>query len=70
MADIITLGTPTRLDIPPDRVIEAAVGNMKEVVIIGYDNDGNEYFASSVADGADVLWHLERAKKALLEMGD
>lgn len=36
---------------------------------IGYDADGAEYFASSIADGADVLWLLERLKQQLLTTG-
>jgi len=58
----------TKLDIPADKVIESALGNLEGVVILGYDKDGQEYFASSYADGGDMLWLLERAKKALLEV--
>jgi hypothetical protein len=34
------------------------------------DKDGNEYFAASMADGADALWYLKRCEKTLLELGD
>lgn len=60
----------TRLDLDPDRILKNATGYLSEVVILGFTKDGEEYFASSKASGADVLWHLERAKKKLLEMVD
>lgn len=36
------------------------------IVVLGYDPAGEEYFASSIADGADVIWLLERLKLKLL----
>lgn len=56
----------TQLDLPPDRLLEAALGKLEGVVIVGYDKQGAEYFASSYADGGDVLWLLEKAKLKLL----
>ena len=60
----------TKLDIPVDRVLEKAVGQLDSVVILGYDKEGDEYFASSNADGGDVMWLIERAKKRLLDIVD
>lgn len=61
----------TKLDMPPDRILEKALGaNLVSVVILGYDSDGEEYFCSSVADGGEVVWLLERAKMKLLEQVD
>lgn len=68
--NVIPFGGVTRLDIDPDRVLNSAVGKMECVVICGVDKEGNEYFAASMADGADALWYLERCKKKLLEMAD
>ncbi len=68
--NVIPFGGITRLDIDSDRVLNGAIGKLDRVVIAGVDKDGNEYFASSMADGADALWYLERCKKALLEIGD
>lgn len=39
---------------------------MSKVVPIGWDKDGGEYFASTIADGGTVLWLLERLKKQLM----
>lgn len=69
--NVIVLDVVTRLDIPAERVLKAALEHgLESVVICGHDKDGNEYFASSLADGADALWILERCKKKLLEIGD
>lgn len=66
--DVIPLGCVTRLDLPADRVLEGAVGRMEGVVLVGYDKDGDFYFASTYADGGTVLWLLEQCKKKLLEV--
>ncbi len=71
MGDVIPLPIVTRLDVNPERVLESAKdAGLEGVVVIGFDKDGNEYFASSYADGGTVLWLLERLKKKLLEVPD
>ena len=70
MDNVIPLGGITRLDIDPDQILENATGDMESVVIIGYDKQGEEYFASSIADGGDVLWLLERCKLKLMQIVD
>lgn len=70
-AEVIYPGFITRLDIPAERVLKAALERgLETVVIAGFDKDGDEYFASSAADGADALWLMERLKKKLLETPD
>jgi hypothetical protein len=65
--NVIPLGNITRLDLPTDRVLDAVKGDCSDgVVVVGFDNDGQLYFASSIADGGSVLWLLEQAKLALL----
>jgi len=68
VSKVVNIGCITRLDLPPDRLLEHAIGKLEGVVILGYDKEGGEYFASSYADGGDVLWLLERLKKQLLEV--
>lgn len=70
MGKLVYFDGITRLDLPPDRILEQAMGNMESVVVIGYDKDGDEYFASSQANGPDVLWILERMKLRLLRVSD
>ncbi len=70
-ADIIEFNGITKLDLHPDRILDAAKEfDLTDVVIIGYDSNEDFYFASSKADGAEVLWLLELGKKKLLEIGD
>lgn len=68
--NVIPSGIITRLDLSPSQVLAgAAERGLDAVVIIGRNGDG-EYFASSVSDGGDILWLLERCRKALLSTAD
>lgn len=69
--NVVNFSGITKLDMPADRILEAAKGTLDGgVILIGYDNDGDEYFASSIANGPDVLWLLERMKIKLLGIVD
>ena len=69
--NVTALGGITRLEVDANRVIDkAAEVDFSHVVIIGFDAAGNEYFASSYADGAEVVWHIERAKFKLMVITD
>ena len=70
MSNVVRFTGITTLDLDADHVLESAIGQLDGVVVVGFDKDGQEYFASSYADGGDVLWLFERAKKRLLEMPD
>ncbi len=41
---------------------------LSSTIVLGWDKDGEFYFASSDSDGKDVLWLLEYAKKRLMEV--
>lgn len=65
---VILFSGITKLDLPPDRILEQMIGtDMEGVVILGY-RDGEEVFCSSYADGGTVLWLMERLKTKLLEI--
>jgi hypothetical protein len=69
-AQVLRFNGITRLDLPPDRIIEGAVAaGLRCVVVMGYTEEGEQYFASSMADGADVLWLMEKLKQQLLSAG-
>ena len=58
--NVIILPVVTRLNVPAERVLNAALAaDLDGVVVIGKQKDGHYYFSSSVADGGDVLWQLE-----------
>lgn len=68
MGEVVELGAMTTLEIPPDKVLSAALkAGLQTVVVVGWDSDDGLYFASSDADGSEVLWLLEKAKVCLLE---
>ena len=67
--NVVMFNGVTRLDLPADRILDQAKGQCASVLVIGWANDGSTYFASSLADGGDVLWLLEGCKKQLLEVG-
>jgi len=66
-SNVVDLPVITRLKGDPQRVLTRALDTgLTDVVVLGYDADGEEYFVSSYADGAEVLWLLERLKLRLL----
>ena len=69
MENIIPFSGITKLDTSPDIVLSAALGHLESVVIVGHAKDGSEYFVSSLADGGDALWLLERCKFKLMQIG-
>lgn len=65
--NVINLHEETTLDIPPNRVLESAPGeNLKNVLVLGFTNDDDVYFASSTGDAKEILYLLEIAKMSLL----
>lgn len=68
MARIIPLRCVTKLDLPVERVLELAKDRLEGCVILGWDKDGELYFASTYADGGEVLWLLEQCKLRLLQV--
>jgi len=67
MGKVVVLNVDTTLDVPPDRILEAATGKLDMVLLLGYNNDDEPYFASSTSDRLELLWLLESAKKELLD---
>lgn len=69
--NVVNLDCVTRLPLKPERVLNGALkAGLKFCVVVGESEDGVEYFASTISDGPEVLWALERAKLKLLRMVD
>jgi hypothetical protein len=68
MNNVIPFNGITRLDLDPDITLENLKGKLKGFVVCGYNEDGEEFFSSTYADGGDVLWLLERMKLRLLNV--
>jgi hypothetical protein len=56
-------------EVPVEEVLKGSQ-RLQMVTIMGYDQDGNEYFASSSGDIQEVYWLLGRFRKFLEEIGD
>jgi len=67
--NVIPIGGITKLNIPIDRVLSEANGILADAIIIGYDLDGGQYNASTIADGGEILWMIEQFKMNLLNIG-
>jgi hypothetical protein len=67
MSNVIDLPVITKLDINPDKVLQKAIGEVKEVIIIGYDNNDEFYFGSSKSGVSELNLLLDIAKKRLLD---
>ena len=60
-ANVASLDVVTSHDIPVAKILAGAhARDLDVVVVVGLAKDGNEYFASSCADGAEVIYHLTR----------
>lgn len=68
MGEIISFRGLTKLDLDPDQLLENNKGDLKHVVVLGYDHEDKFIFASTMADGGDVLWMLELAKLKLYKI--
>lgn len=69
--NVTVLQTVTTLDLDAERVLNAAIeAKPKCVIVIGEDAGGGLYFAASVSDGGTVLWWMEKAKRALMEISE
>jgi coenzyme F420-reducing hydrogenase delta subunit len=68
VSNVVNLPCVTRLDLPPERVLQAALeAGLEGVVVMGY-KDGEPYFASTYADGGNVMWLMELLKAKLLKI--
>ncbi|OQW71703.1 MAG: hypothetical protein BVN33_14825 [Proteobacteria bacterium ST_bin13] len=55
---------------PINQILASAAGaKLQDVVVIGWRENGEIYFASSQDDGAEVNWLLDMAKAELLAAG-
>jgi hypothetical protein len=69
-SNVVEFSGVTKLDIPPDKLLNSAIGKLESVLILGYTKEGDEYFASSKADASEPIYFCERAKHRLMKMID
>lgn len=68
MPDVVPFTGNTTADMPPETVLSAAIeAGIDPAVVIGLDNDGRFYVASSLGNSDAVLGMLTRATIWLAE---
>lgn len=71
MGDIVQGNFITTLPIPPEKVLQAALDRgLAEVVVVGFDSDGDFYFSGSDASTPVNLHMLMRASYELMKAED
>ncbi|MCZ4270904.1 hypothetical protein [Maritalea porphyrae] len=70
MSNVIQFTGLTRNDMEPDSILENSIGELSEVVLVGFDKEGDFVFASSKADAGETIFLLERGKHKLMQCCD
>lgn len=60
--------TTNRLE--PDAVLESAKDKLEDVILLGWDKDGELYMAANFSDAAKLIYLMERAKHAFFHLAD
>jgi len=69
MTNVVDLDTVSTIDTPVHKIINKAEGaNLTDIVILGFDAEGELFFSSSKADAGEVFYHLEMAKYRLMKV--
>lgn len=66
MTKIIEFPGQTTNDIPVEKVLDHAKENLVDVVLVGYDENGNLFCASNVSSVHKIYWMIERLKITFL----
>ena len=68
MGDVVILNTVTRLDLPADRILKAAIeADLDGCCVMGFTKSGDVYAATTYADGGSLLWLMEVVKVRLMQ---
>lgn len=66
-SNLVYLNTLTDLPIPPNQVLDLTPRTLKEVVVVGVDENDLMYYASSEPELPKVLWLLKKMEQAVLK---
>jgi hypothetical protein len=65
--EVVVLDVVTKQDLDPDRVLKGAIGELQDVVVIGWDKSGDLWLASNTPYQPDLLWLVKQAEKELFK---
>ena len=70
MTNVVKLNTISTLPNSTEDVLNGALeADLEDVIVIGRTKNDFHFFASTSADGGDILWLMEQAKMRLLQSG-
>lgn len=69
MGKVVLYDGFTKLPINAERVREAAEKNCEQLVVIGVDKSGKDYYASNIADSGQVCLMVQRFLHKLVSGG-
>lgn len=68
-SNIIQFNNIVSAEIPCEKVLQGAIAaNLDAVLVIGWDENGEMYSASSMGDVGELLLLIEKYKKELLDV--
>lgn len=69
--NVIRLQTTTTLDLPAETILDGArEADLETAAVLGWEQNGDFYFASTIADPTKLLWLLKTAERALFNMAE
>ena len=68
MGEVVILDVETRLDIPAERILEAAKqDDLETAMVIGVDADGELYVRTTTTKAKELIWLMELAKQLVMD---
>ena len=68
MGEVVILDVETRLDIPAERILEAAKqDDLKTAMVIGFDAGGELYVRTTTTKAKELIWLMELAKQLVMD---
>ena len=68
MGEVVILDVETRLDIPAERILEAAKqDDLETAMVIGFDADGELYVRTTTTKAKEMIWLMELAKQLVMD---
>lgn len=65
--NVVILGGDTNRPVPVNRVLRAAWKlGLKDVIVLGHEQNGEKYYATSETDVAEILLLIEQFKARIL----
>lgn len=54
-------------EVSADAILAEALGELEDVLVIGWDKDGGQWISGNVDRGDELIWLLETCKATIME---